>query len=86
MKKITTVLLAVAVVLMAASAFAEEVYVTKRGKRYHRADCKVTRNKEVQKIDQAEAEQKGLKPCNVCFKDNASTSALNGQTPIAVAR
>ena len=79
MKKIITLSLVVAMVIVATSAFADDVFVTKHGKRFHKADCKVVKGKEVQKIDQAQAEQKGLKACNVCFKDSAQTQTLKGE-------
>ena len=79
MKKAMSLLLIVAMVMVAASAFADDVFVTKHGKRFHKADCKVVKGKEVHKIDQAQAEQKGLKACNVCFKDNTQAQSLSGE-------
>ena len=73
MKKFITLSLILVTISLAANAFAAEVYVTKRGKRYHKADCRLIQNKEFVKIDQSAADAKGLKPCGICFKD---TSAL----------
>ena len=82
MKKVITLSLVVAMIMVAASAFADDVFVTKHGKRYHKADCKVVKGKEVQKIDQGQAEQKGLKPCNVCFKQDTS-AALSSEAHLS---
>ena len=74
MKKFISLSLILATITLASTAFAADVYVTKRGKRYHKADCKVIQNKETQKIDQAEAEKKNLKPCGICFKSDTGAS------------
>ena len=47
----------------------EVVYVTKRGKKYHKEGCKFIKNRETIKMDKKEAEEKGLKPCGWCFKE-----------------
>ncbi len=42
------------------------VCVTKKGKKYHRAGCRVLKNAEVQKMTRTEAENKGYSPCKIC--------------------
>ena len=45
------------------SAFAEYVYVTKNGKKYHHAESRFVKDKEnVEKITKEEAEERGLEP------------------------
>ncbi|NQU18942.1 nuclease, partial [bacterium] len=47
----------------------EVVYVTKRGKKYHKEDCRFIKNRETISMDKKEAEAKGLTPCGRCFKE-----------------
>ena len=68
-RTILTILAGIMVMTVAHASFAEDVYITKHGKRFHKELCKVTRNKEVQKLDRQAAELKGLKPCQSCFKE-----------------
>lgn len=42
------------------------VCVTKKGKKYHRAQCRVLKDAEVQKLSRTEAENKGYSPCKIC--------------------
>jgi hypothetical protein len=44
------------------SAFAEDVYVTKSGKKYHHAESKWIQNREAEKISLEEAIERGLQP------------------------
>ena len=53
-------------------AFAADVYVTPNGKKYHKADCRFVKNREVQKLDKDEAIAQGHKPCGRCFKEDLS--------------
>lgn len=43
------------------------VYVTRKGKKYHKETCPFIRNRETISIDEKEAIEKGLKPCGRCF-------------------
>ena len=52
-------------------AFAEDVYVTKNGKKYHTEICRLIQNKSPHKISMDEALKKGLTPCKLCAKDAA---------------
>ena len=42
------------------------VCVTKKGKKYHKAQCRVLKDAEVQKLSKTEAENKGYSPCKIC--------------------
>lgn len=42
------------------------VCVTKKGKKYHKATCRVLKDSETQKLSRTEAEGKGYKPCKIC--------------------
>ena len=81
MKKQAIVLgLCVVFVSMVAFASAEDVYKTKNGKKYHRADCKLVQNRDTQKLSKEEATEKGLKPCGKCFKDDSSAQVTHEST------
>ncbi len=43
------------------------VFATKRGKKYHEADCRFIRNRETTSMNIEEAEAKGLAPCGRCI-------------------
>ena len=45
----------------------ETVYITKSGKRYHKADCRHIVGRDVTEKTIAEAEQDGYTPCKDCF-------------------
>lgn len=45
----------------------DAVFATKRGKKYHRADCRFIRNRETTSMNTEEAEAKGLAPCGRCI-------------------
>ena len=53
---------------MATHAYAEDVYVTKQGAKYHKQECVLIKNKNAQSIDRKAAIEKGLEPCKKCFK------------------
>ncbi len=61
-------------VLTSLPAFAETVYATKNGKKYHQAECKFLTKSSPMTIALAEAQKKGLKPCGACFKETAKTN------------
>jgi len=65
-----------------AYSFAEEVYVTKNGKKYHSADCIFIKDRAVQKISKEEAMKKGLKPCGKCLSDDSAS--LSNKDPKAI--
>ena len=43
------------------------VYITENGKKYHKPDCRLIKNRDTTGITVAEAEAKGLSPCGKCF-------------------
>jgi hypothetical protein len=71
LKKIITGFLLFAVMATTTMAFAEDVYVTKRGKKYHKELCRVIQDRDVQKIDDEDAAEKGLTACRRCFHEEA---------------
>ena len=79
MKKIVTMMLAGLLIAGSTFASAEDVYVTKNGKKYHKADCLLIQKKGAQPINMEEALKKGLKPCKKCFGSSvdAATAAAN---------
>jgi len=50
-------------------AFAEEVYVTKNGTKYHKADCQLIKNRDVTAMEEEEAIAADYEPCRRCFKE-----------------
>ena len=63
MKKIIALSLALAILSVTASAFAKDVYATKRGKKYHNQVCRFISKRDVMKMEKQEAEEKNLTPC-----------------------
>jgi len=62
-KKLFAVLLGVVFsAMLVSSAFAEFVYATPHGKKYHHENSRFLVNKEVVKMTKEEAEEKGLMP------------------------
>jgi hypothetical protein len=72
--KITLALLAcIFSTLITTSVLAEDVYITKYGKKYHKLDSYYTKGREVTKITREEAEEKGLLPSKEFLRnENAS--------------
>ena len=54
-----------------ASASAKDVYVTKKGKKYHVEECRWIKNRETIKMSEKKALEEGYKPC-VCIKKEES--------------
>ncbi len=77
MKNVLTMLLAGMVIIGSTFAFAEDVYVTKNGKKYHKADCLLVKSKGAQPIAMEEALKKSLKPCRKCFGSTDVAKADN---------
>lgn len=71
-KRIMTMVLCAAFLSFAALAHAEGVYATKNGKKYHKEECPLIKNKSPQEISKKDALAKGLEPCGKCFKDELS--------------
>ena len=56
-------------------ALAENVYVTKRGKKYHKKTCSLIKNKDVKTLELKDAQEKGYKACRRCFKKKTKDSS-----------
>jgi hypothetical protein len=80
-KKLTTLVLCLVFLATATAAFAADVYVTKRGKKYHTEFCRLIQSKDVQKISEEDAKTKGLAPCRKCFNDDLSSDAIKAGKP-----
>ncbi len=79
LKKIVMAVVGLVFLSVTVGAFAEDVYVTKRGKKYHRESCpfmeNVIKNKRAEKISKEDALAKGRAPCGKCFPEEVSTKA-----------
>lgn len=67
LKRILSLTMCLAILSAAAVAFAEDVYVTANGKKYHKADCILIQERNPQKTTLDQALKKGLEPCKKCF-------------------
>jgi len=67
LKKILSLIMCLAVFSAATLVFAEDVYITARGKKYHKQDCPFIANSNVQNANLEEVKTKGLEPCKRCF-------------------
>jgi len=71
-KKIIAMGLLVVFLSAATSAFAEDVFVTKNGHKYHKQICRLIKNKKPEQISKKDALEKRLEPCGLCFKEDLS--------------
>jgi len=56
---------------MTTGVFAEEVFMTQRGKKYHKEICRLVKNKEnTNSLEKEEAMEAGYTPCKRCFKED----------------
>ena len=55
----------------------QDVYVTKSGKKYHKADCSFVQDRKPEKISKKDALAKGLAPCPKCFKEDLPPQTKN---------
>ncbi len=74
LKKVLLTVLAVA--LISTAAFAEDVYVTKKGKKYHKEGSHYIKGKNVEKITREEAEKRGLKPSKEFLEDKEANEEV----------
>jgi len=51
-------------------AWAENVYVTPNGKKYHKQTCLLIKDHELTELDQAQAKEQDYEPCKKCFKED----------------
>ncbi len=71
MRKYIMIVVCALFVMSAAHVFAEDVFTTANGTKYHKQDCRLLRNKEkAVKIDKKDAVAKGYIPCKRCFKED----------------
>ena len=75
-KRIFTLMLAMVMsAFLTVSAFAEYVYVTKSGKKYHKEGSRFIKNKETEKLTIEEAEEKGYEPSSEFLKEQEETKS-----------
>ena len=68
MRKALATLMCIAILAVSTTAMAGEVYVTQKGKKYHKENCRFIKNRKTVVMQEKEAKEKGLKPCGKCFK------------------
>ena len=69
------------IVVSSANAFAEDVYTTVKGTKYHKESCRLLKNKESAiKLDKKQAVDQGYAPCGRCFKEDLVK--LDGQVKL----
>ncbi|MGE3982086.1 MAG: hypothetical protein AB7F70_11730 [Candidatus Omnitrophota bacterium] len=61
--------LLVGMMVLTQAVFAEDVYITKNGKKYHKKDSRFIKGKEVEKLTVEEAEARGYEPSSDFLKD-----------------
>ncbi len=71
-KRILAVVLCTMMLSAGTMAFAENVFVTKNGSKYHKADCRFVKNREVEEISKEAAIEEGLTPCSRCYKEDVA--------------
>ena len=72
-KKVTLLALTITFMSLASFALAEDVFVTAKGSKFHKADCRLIKNREdVTKMARAEALENDYEPCKRCFKQEIS--------------
>ena len=74
MRRLLSVFLIGLMMMASATAFADTVYATKNGKKYHHADCPLIEKRSPAAISLEDAQKKGLKPCGKCFKESAKAA------------
>ena len=78
MKKITMLVLTMALLANTALALAQDVFVTKNGKKYHTSqDCRWVKNKQTTSMDEKAAIEKGYKPCGRCASEKNKEGQVN---------
>ena len=71
---------------VATIVFAQDVYATKNGKKYHKAECPLVSNKDPQPLKLEEALEKGLTPCSKCYKEELSGSTVKEEKQVAMSK
>jgi uncharacterized protein YcbX len=75
LRRIINLILCLTVLSAAAFAFAEDVYVTRFGTKFHKQGCSLIANRDSRRIGLKEVRAKGLEPCKRCFGLAAKQSA-----------
>jgi len=54
--------------------FAEDVFITQKGSKYHTEICRLIKNRDhVTKIDKEQAIEEDYSPCKLCFKEDVAS-------------
>lgn len=78
-KMLLRVLVAVLVSgLISSASIAEDVCVTKHGKKYHKMGSRFIKDREFEVISREEAETRGYKPSSDFFRKNSETDGETG--------
>lgn len=56
--------------MMQTSVFADEVFVTQHGAKYHKATCRLVKNKTSTALEKEAAIEKSYTPCRRCYKED----------------
>ena len=75
LRRIIGLVMCLAILSATTFVFAEDVYITKRGKKYHKQDCPLIAKRDAQKVSLEEARAKGLEPCSRCFESAKKPTA-----------
>ena len=70
-KRIMVMSLAVMLLAGPKLAHAGNFFVIKHGKKIHKADCPLIKDRKVREVTKKEAEDKGLEPCSKCLRARA---------------
>jgi len=80
LKKLLLTGLCMAFLSVSSMAYAEKVYVTANGKKYHKADCRSIKNRDTMALEEKEAIAQGYEPCGRCMKDRLSKDEKGKKT------
>ncbi len=83
MRKYVAILVCAVFLSAAVTVFADDVFATANGKKYHAEGCPLVKNKNPQPITKVDALEKGLTPCQKCMKDDVSSLKDDGKTKVA---
>ena len=76
-RKLMVFAMLVAFLATSSIAFAADVHVTKRGKKYHKLECLTIKNKETTALSKEDAIESGYTPCRRCFKEDVIVEEKN---------
>lgn len=58
--------------------FAEDVFITQRGSKYHKQECRLIKDREnVTKIEKSEAKEEDYGPCKRCYREDVVVDEVN---------